>query len=163
VTLAITGNGTYSFALSGGSTNIAGYNSREATTNRPQLVIEQTAGAAPASASAAAEEEPIEEDPAVHGLALPREIALRQNYPNPFMSYTHLRFELPRASQVRLRIYDVMGRVVKTLVDQQTAPGVHEISWDGRDRNGLPLSSGVYLLRMETPEMSLTRRVLLAR
>jgi endonuclease/exonuclease/phosphatase family metal-dependent hydrolase len=75
--------------------------------------------------------------------ALPAEYALWQNYPNPFNPKTVVSYQLPVASDVRLVVFDVLGREVKTLVDERRAAGTHQETFDGTD-----LSSGMYICRM---------------
>jgi aminopeptidase N len=70
------------------------------------------------------------------------------SYPNPFNPATKLVYELPRASAVRLEIYDVAGRRVATLVEAQRPAGHHEVAWDGRDDAGAQLPSGTYFGRL---------------
>lgn len=74
---------------------------------------------------------------------LPDEVALGQNYPNPFNPTTVIRYQLPVSSDVRLEVYDMLGRSVATLVDGQVAAGTHQVSFDANN-----LSSGVYLYRL---------------
>lgn len=87
-------------------------------------------------------------DPVVQ-LAAPSAIALEQNYPNPFNPQTSIRFQLPEAAAVTLRVYDVLGRQVKTLLAGEMGAGDHEAVWDGTDASGLRVPSGVYLYRLE--------------
>jgi len=69
------------------------------------------------------------------------------NYPNPFNSRTLFRFSLPGRSRVSLRIYDVMGREVRILIaGRLEEAGIHEVLWDGRDKNGESVSSGIYVV-----------------
>ena len=80
---------------------------------------------------------------------LPEVFSLSQNYPNPFNPSTTIKFQLPEkngTSAVRtvLRIYDILGRLVRTLVDEDLAPGFYTKSWDGLNENGVRISSGVY-------------------
>ena len=75
---------------------------------------------------------------------LPAEFALRQNYPNPFNPSTTIRYELPRASNVKLSVYDMLGRQVRTLVDQVQEAGIHSTTF-----NVTGLASGVYVYRLE--------------
>jgi hypothetical protein len=74
-----------------------------------------------------------------------------------------VRFELPRAADVRLRVLDPSGRVVRTLVASRRDAGAHQILWDRRDDAGRPVGSGFYLLRLVTPEGARTQRLVLAR
>jgi len=79
---------------------------------------------------------------------IPSEYSLEQNYPNPFNPTTEIRFSIPEASRVSLKIYDVAGREVKTMIDEDFSAGVHSSKWDGRnDRNEL-VPSGVYFYRL---------------
>jgi hypothetical protein len=79
---------------------------------------------------------------------LPETYRLTQNYPNPFNPTTEFQFSLPRESKVQILIYDILGRKVKTLVDNVIAPGNYKASWDARDDQGLQVASGVYLYRL---------------
>lgn len=69
--------------------------------------------------------------------------------PNPFTQSTRLHYELPRAGQVRLSIYDPTGRLLRVLVDREEPAGVREIEWDGADAEGRSVPPGVYLYRVE--------------
>jgi hypothetical protein len=81
---------------------------------------------------------------------LPTSYALHQNYPNPFNPITFIRYELPEATDVKIVVYNVLGQKVATLVNQQMNAGYHSISWSGLNESGSPVSSGVYLYRIET-------------
>lgn len=74
---------------------------------------------------------------------------LAQNVPNPFNPRTTIRYDLPEPGLVRLSIFDVAGRHVRTLVDESRPPGSHEAVWDGRDASGREAGSGTYLARLE--------------
>ncbi len=76
--------------------------------------------------------------------ALPRDLVLYGNYPNPFNPETRIRFSLPEEMQVKVTIYNLLGRKVRELSDEVMPAGAHHIIWDGRDRNGRPVTSGVY-------------------
>ena len=76
-------------------------------------------------------------------------LRLEQNYPNPFNPSTTIRYRLPARSHVRLVVYDVAGRQVAVIEDEVRAAGPHVAHWDGTDRNGQPLSTGVYFTRLE--------------
>jgi hypothetical protein len=88
---------------------------------------------------------------------------LAQNRPNPFNPLTTIGYELPNAGAVRLRIYAVDGRLVRTLVDGSRKAGSHTVAWDGRDGAGRAMAAGVYLYRLETAQGVLTRRMALVR
>ncbi len=92
---------------------------------------------------------------------MPREFALHQNYPNPFNPTTTIRFELPKATKVYLVIYDILGREVTRLKQEQLGAGYHQVLWHGRDHAGRNLASGIYFARLVTPEYSKTMKMLL--
>ncbi len=80
--------------------------------------------------------------------ALPKQIELEQNYPNPFNPSTTIRYAIPRAGSVSLRIFDVLGREVRTLVDGNMPAGTHSAIWDGRNSIGQQVGTGVYFCRL---------------
>jgi len=79
---------------------------------------------------------------------LPEKFALYQNYPNPFNPSTNIRFDLPDAGWVTLKIFDLTGRELNRLVDAHHEAGDHGLFWTAQNSTGLPLSSGVYLYEM---------------
>ena len=79
--------------------------------------------------------------------------------PNPFQGQTSLRFGLAHATRVRLELFDLAGRRVRTLVDGELAAGPHASSWDGRDEHGAAVRAGVYFVRLSTPEKAFRGRV----
>jgi hypothetical protein len=89
----------------------------------------------------------------------PLENGLAQNYPNPFNPTTTIRYSARARSHVSIRIYNVAGQLVRTLVDGVTTPGVHDVVWNGRDNAGEPVSSGVYLYRMVAGDYTRTRKM----
>jgi len=82
---------------------------------------------------------------------LPSEYALRQNYPNPFNPSTTIKFDLPMATEVYLVVYDLLGREVVSLVNEQMEPGYHQIVWKGETAAGRAVPSGIYIARLATP------------
>jgi hypothetical protein len=89
--------------------------------------------------------------------AIPTEFALEQNYPNPFNPSTVISYQLPvAAGHVSLKVYDVLGREVATLVNEQKAPGNYEVKFDGSK-----LASGVYIYRIEAGKFSDAKKLLL--
>jgi len=87
---------------------------------------------------------------------------LYQNYPNPFNPTTLIRYVVPSpGAHVSLRIYDVSGRLVKTLHDGFTSSGLHAAAWDGTNLHGQSVSSGVYFYRLEAPTLTHTRKMVL--
>jgi tetratricopeptide (TPR) repeat protein len=87
---------------------------------------------------------------------VPDKTYLQANFPNPFNPSTTVRFGLKDASQVTVRVYDVLGRTVATLVDESLSAGMHEVTWNA----GLE-ASGVYFVRMEAKDFSQTRKMFL--
>ncbi|MCK4573237.1 MAG: T9SS type A sorting domain-containing protein, partial [candidate division Zixibacteria bacterium] len=83
------------------------------------------------------------------------------NYPNPFNPDTRIDFDLPQSSRVALAVFNVLGRKVKTLINEQMPAGTHTVVWDGREDNGNPVASGVYLYRLETGSSVFTRKMML--
>lgn len=79
---------------------------------------------------------------------LPKEFDLRQNYPNPFNPITVIEYALPKTSQVKIQIYNILGQKVRNLVSEPQEPGYKTIYWDGRDDHGNEVSSGIYFYRI---------------
>ena len=96
-------------------------------------------------------------------VATPLTTALYDNYPNPFNAETVIRFELADAGPVRLDIFDITGRRIRTLVDQFYNAGSIEIVWDSRDNAGNEVASGVYVYRLQTAQSSFSKRLMLLR
>ncbi len=90
-------------------------------------------------------------------------LRLHPNFPNPFNPVTTIRFELPSAGSARLAVYDVAGRLVRTLVDGGLTAGSHEAVWDGNDASGRAVGSGLYLARLTCGGSALTVRMGLIR
>ena len=105
----------------------------------------------------------IDEQPGEEENNLPTVFALHDNYPNPFNPMTTIKFDLPRQSQVSLRIYDVAGRLVRTLVDELKPAAAHSVVWNGQDNNGRQAASGVYYYQLVTDEFSKTSKMLLVK
>ncbi|MFH2054727.1 MAG: T9SS type A sorting domain-containing protein [bacterium] len=92
---------------------------------------------------------------------LPDEYSLAQNYPNPFNPTTVIEFSMPRSGNALLEVYDIMGRRVITLADEYLNAGLKQVVWDGRDRNGHEVASGMYLYRLQVGDVSLTKKMIL--
>ena len=96
--------------------------------------------------------------------AIPKEFALFQNYPNPFNPETTIRYKVAfKPQHVKLTVYDVLGKVVATLVDEPQPAGIHEILWDGKTSRGQNAGSGTYIYRITIGEFSQTRKMVLVR
>ena len=115
-------------------------------------------------------------------ISLPRAFALSQNYPNPFNPSTTIRYDIPVANgsddpgrrgpeavpeeegvPVRLFIYDIRGRLVRRLVNEEKDPGRYQVHWDGRDDRGASVSSGVYLYRLQAGDFVSTKKMVMVR
>ena len=83
------------------------------------------------------------------------------NYPNPFNPETTIRFELANAGFVTMDIFNQKGQLVKTLLNTELPAGFHQITWNGKDQNGSPVSSGIYYYRMRSGKYSSTRKMIL--
>lgn len=90
-------------------------------------------------------------------------LTLRQNGPNPFASGTTIEFTLPAPAPVRLLVFDLAGRLVRTLIDERLPEGNGRSEWDGNDDFGLPAANGVYFYRLETESGSESRKMILKR
>ena len=110
--------------------------------------------------------------------SLPDHFSLSQNYPNPFNPTTVIRYSLPvdrqgqsgnggararttSTSYVSLKVYNILGQVVRTLVDEPQAPGYYSVRWDGRDNAGGELASGIYIYRIQAGDFAQSRRMIL--
>jgi hypothetical protein len=93
----------------------------------------------------------------------PAATRLAQNFPNPFNPSTRISFDLAAPGLVRLRIYDAAGRLVRSLANEPLPAGSHERRWNGVDSRGAPVSSGVYLCRLDAGSFSRTRKMVLIR
>jgi len=92
---------------------------------------------------------------------LPEHFALLQNYPNPFNPETSIRFQLPAAADVSLKVFDTLGRQVRTLAAGAHDAGTYSVRWDGRDAAGRAVASGTYFYRLVTGGLVQTRAMVL--
>ena len=90
-------------------------------------------------------------------------LELHQNYPNPFNPSTTVSFTLPERTQVNLSVFDLSGRLVKTLLDTNMSEGFKEVQWNGLNNKGSAAASGIYLIRLKAGTKSLTRKMILLR
>jgi len=95
--------------------------------------------------------------------SLPNQYGLAQNYPNPFNPQTQITFALPFDTDVRLTVYDILGRQVKVLVDGYKNAGQNSVIWDGKDELGKNVVSGIYFYRLEAGDFSQTKKMSLIR
>lgn len=92
---------------------------------------------------------------------IPEKFSLMQNYPNPFNAATVIRYSLPRESKVSIKIYNILGRLVAKLVDGTKPAGLHEVVWDGTNRKGEKVSSGIYFYRIQTEDFDQVKKMVL--
>jgi flagellar hook assembly protein FlgD len=94
----------------------------------------------------------------------PRTFQLSQNYPNPFNPETTIRFDLPIPSKVTLRIYNILGQEVVTLLNGENRPaGFYTARWNGRNGSGNQVASGVYFYRLEAGPFVMVKKMMLLR
>ena len=98
---------------------------------------------------------------AVSLLSVPDTYRLSQSRPNPFNPNTTIEYDIPRTDQVVLRIYDTLGREVRTLVNARQPAGFHQVVWDGRNQQGLIVGSGIYLYTMTAGTFTQSKRMTL--
>ncbi len=87
------------------------------------------------------------------------ETALHNAYPNPFNPTTTISYSLKEPGPIEISVYNIKGQKVKVLVDEYVSAGNHGIAWDGTDKQGRPVSSGVYFYRMSTPDRTLVKKM----
>jgi len=87
---------------------------------------------------------------------LPSDFTIYQNYPNPFNPSTNIKFSIPQATHVRLTIYDAVGKIIQTLINDDMAPGIHTIQWSPRN-----IASGIYIYRIEAGNYVKANKMLL--
>ena len=93
--------------------------------------------------------------------AIPETYAVHQNYPNPFNPVTTLRYDLPEDGLVNITVYDMMGRAVKTLVNEHQTAGYRSTHWNATNDAGSPLSAGMYLYTIQGGDFMQTRKMVL--
>ena len=93
--------------------------------------------------------------------SFPRTHALSQNFPNPFNPTTTISFAIPEKSSAHttLSVFDVRGRLVKVLVDDELEPGDYRVTWNGKSESGVPVASGIYFYRIDAGEFNSTRKM----
>jgi hypothetical protein len=91
----------------------------------------------------------------------PAEFSLSNNYPNPFNPETRIGYFIPKACQVKLEIFNILGQRVRTLVDEAQTAGKKEVIWDGKDEKGNELASGVYFYKLQAGDFTQTKKMVL--
>lgn len=94
---------------------------------------------------------------------IPTTFELQQNYPNPFNPTTMIRFGLPTKSQVTLKIFNLLGQEVTTLVDEVLPAGTHSTEWDGRDQAGVEVATGIYFYKLVAGDFIETKKMMLVK
>jgi hypothetical protein len=92
---------------------------------------------------------------------IPSKVELFQNFPNPFNPVTEIQFQVNQSRKVNLTVFDMLGRKVKTLVDENVAAGKYKVEWNGTNEFGQPAASGIYFYRLQTDGFSQSRKMLL--
>ena len=92
---------------------------------------------------------------------LPKNFSLKQNYPNPFNPITSIRYDLPEDGLVNITIYDMMGRIVKTLVNSSQTAGFKSVQWNASNDRNEPVSAGLYLYTIQTGDFRQTKKMVL--
>lgn len=99
----------------------------------------------------------------ITGSEVPHAYRLAQNYPNPFNPSTTIQYSVREKERVAIRIYDVAGRLVRTLVDERHDPGSYSVRWNGRNNNAGEVGSGVYFYEMKSGNFRKTRKMVVLR
>jgi len=92
----------------------------------------------------------------VNKIEIPNKYRLSQNFPNPFNPKTRIEFSIPKQNYVTLKIYDILGREIKTLVNELKSPGIYIADLDGSE-----FSSGVYFYRIEAGDFTDVKKMIL--
>ena len=96
-----------------------------------------------------------------NNFVIPDQYILHQNYPNPFNPVTTLRYDLPENSLVNITIYDMLGKKVKTLINQTQDAGYRSVIWNATNNYGKPVSAGIYLYQIQSGEYISTKKMVL--
>jgi len=91
----------------------------------------------------------------------PKEYSLQQNYPNPFNPSTSISFSIPNRQHVRLQVYDIVGNLVSTLINEDMAPGSYRIRWNGNNSDNSQVPSGIYFYTLEAGSFKQTKKMIL--
>ena len=94
-------------------------------------------------------------------LAIPGEFSLHQNYPNPFNPTTTIEYELPEAQNIQIMIYDILGRKIRTLLNEYQDIGYRSIHWNAEDDYGRQVSAGMYIYTIQAGEFVQPRKMVL--
>ena len=92
---------------------------------------------------------------------LPITTTLRQNYPNPFNPITTINYDLPKSAHIQLMVYDILGREVRSLINQEQQAGYHSFNWNSKDNFGRPVSAGIYFYQIQSQGFVKTKKMIL--
>lgn len=104
---------------------------------------------------------PVEIISGINSSLVPKNYYLAQNYPNPFNSQTWIEYQIPEAGRVTLKIFNLLGEEVRTLVDREMETGNYKILWDGKDTHGRAIPSGTYIYRFQTNNFDYFKKAVL--
>jgi len=93
-------------------------------------------------------------------ILIPDKVELHQNYPNPFNPETTINYELSKASFVTLKIYNILGQEVRTLIDENKPAGSHIVKWDGKNTSGEYVTSGMYFIRLQADKYTQIKKAI---
>ncbi|MBN2000614.1 T9SS type A sorting domain-containing protein [candidate division KSB1 bacterium] len=88
---------------------------------------------------------------------------LFQNYPNPFNPITNIEYEIPKAGRVEIKIFNVTGQLIKSIKSEFQEAGVNKIIWDGKNDQGQPVSSGLYIYQVKFEDSILLKKMMLVK
>ena len=95
--------------------------------------------------------------------SIPNKISISQNYPNPFNPETRFQYNMPVDGVVSIKVYDILGKKVKTLVNQWKSAGIHNEIWSGQNDNNQMVSSGVYFYQVKVGDEQITKKMILSK
>jgi flagellar hook assembly protein FlgD len=98
---------------------------------------------------------------ALDGVSIPIDFHLAQNYPNPFNPKTNIHYSIPHLSNVKIIIYDIIGRAVLVLSNTQQEAGYYNLSWDGTNELGAMVSAGIYFYAIQASDFRQTKKMIL--
>jgi hypothetical protein len=91
---------------------------------------------------------------------IPEVFFLKQNYPNPFNSQTFIRFGCPKKAKVCIQVFDITGRIVNTLIDEEVEAGYHEVEWEGNNKFGRKVANAVYFYRIQAGDYTASKKMI---
>ena len=94
---------------------------------------------------------------------LPLKYCLYPNFPNPFNPFTTIEYDIPKITKIRVRIFNVLGNHIRTLVNRRQAPGHYSLTWDGQDKQHHNVPSGIYICQLKAGKFVTSRKMLLVR